>query len=154
MKVPAPNVAGATQLTAGKVDVIYFALGSGSGKQAGASVGGLRVLAIDAAPTAVQRLQALLPGAYVMRVEPEIGLDGVSAPTDIVAFDMVLNTAAGVPDDVVYRVTKAIYESPRELTATFAPFRLFTPQHMAKPLPDVPMHPGAVRFYREAGLLN
>jgi uncharacterized protein len=127
---------------------------SGSGKQASASVGGLRVLAIDSAPDAVGRLQALLPGAYVMRVTPEPGLDGIVAPTDIVAFDLVLNSSAGVPDDVVYKVTKAIHESPRELGLTFAPFRLFDPRQMAKPLADVPMHPGAARFYREAGLIR
>jgi TRAP transporter TAXI family solute receptor len=155
VKVPTPNVAGATQdFTAGKVDVVYFALGSGSGKQAAASVGGLRVLAIDAAPDAVRRLQALLPGAYVMGIEPEPGLDGVTAPTDIDAFDVVLNTAASVPDDVVYRVAKAIHESARELAQTFAPFRLFDPRQMAKPLAGVPMHPGAMRFYREAGLMK
>jgi TRAP transporter TAXI family solute receptor len=153
VKVPAPNVAGSTQdFSAGKVDAVYFALGSGSGKQAAASVGGLRVLAIDAAPAALQRLQAVLPGAYVMRVEPEPGIDGVTRPTNVVAFDLVLNTAADVPENVVYRVTKAIYESPAELAATFAPFRLFSPHQMAKPLPDVPMHPGAIRFYQEAGL--
>jgi TRAP-type uncharacterized transport system substrate-binding protein len=114
----------------------------------------LRVLAIDAAPDGFKRLQALLPGAYVMRVAPEPGLDGIAVPTDVIAFDLVLNTAAEVSDDVVYRVTKAIYESPRELTSTFAPFRLFAPQHMAKPLAGVPMHSGAVRFYREVGLLK
>ena len=153
VKVPAPNVASATQdFIAGKVDTVYFALGSGTGKRAAASVGGLRVLAIDAAPEAVKRLQAVLPGAYVMRVDPEPGLDGVAKPTDIVAFDMMLNTSAAVSDDVVYKVTKALYESQGELAATFAPFRLFDPRQMAKPLAQVPMHPGAMRFYREAGM--
>jgi TRAP transporter TAXI family solute receptor len=154
VKVPAPNVASSAQdFAAGKVDAVYFALGSGSGKQAAASVGGLRVLEIDAAPPAVQRLEAVLPGAYVMRVDPEPGIDGIAKPTNVVAFDMVLNTAARVPEDVVYRVTKALYESPAELAATFAPFRLFSPRGMAKPLADVPMHPGAIKFYREVGLL-
>jgi len=153
IKVPAPNVASATQdFIGGRVDVVYFALGSGTGKQASASVGGLGVLEVDAAPEAVKRLQAILPGAYVMRVEPEPGLDGISQPTNIVAFDMVLNTSAAVSDDVVYKVAKAIYESQSELAAIFPPFRLFAPRHMAKQLAQVPMHPGAVRFYREAGI--
>src|SRR5262245_2836651 len=153
VKIPAPNVASANQdFSAGKVDTIYFALGSGTGKQAAASVGGLRVLEIDSAPDAIKRLQAILPGAYVMRVDPEPGLDGIARPTNIVAFDMVLNTSAAGPDEVVYKVAKALFESPAELAATFAPFKLFVPRQMAKPLPEVPMHPGALRFYREAGL--
>ena len=151
--IPAPNVASATQdFISGKVDTIYFALGSGTGKQASASVGGLRVLEIDSAPDAVKRMQAILPGAYVMRVAPEPGLDGITKPTDIVAFDMVLNTSAAVPDEIIYKVTKALFESQAELAATFAPFRLFAPRQMAKLLPEVPMHPGALRFYSEAGL--
>src|SRR5215510_1577259 len=153
VKIPAPNVASANQdFSAGKVDTIYFALGSGTGKQAAASVGGLRVLEIDTAPDAIKRLQAILPDAYVMRVDPEPGLDGIARPTNIVAFDMVLNTSAAVPDEVVYKVAKALFESPAELAATFAPFKLFVPRQMAKLLPEVPMHPGALRFYREAGL--
>ena len=64
---------------------------------------------------------------------------------------MVLNTAASVPDDVVYQVTKAIHESQRELSRTFAPFKpVRARRQMAKPLAGVPMHPGAVRFYRES----
>jgi TRAP transporter TAXI family solute receptor len=153
VKVPTPNIAGSTHdFTGGKVDAVYLALGSSIGKQAAATVGGLRVLEIDAAPEAVKRLQGLLPGAYVMRVDPEPALDGVTRPTDLVAFDMVLNTAAAVPDAVIYKVTKAIHESQAELAATFAPFRLFAPRQMAKPLADVPMHPGAIKFYQEAGL--
>jgi TRAP transporter TAXI family solute receptor len=154
VKVPTPNVSGAAQdFAAGKVDVLYFAMGSGSGKQAAASVGGLRVLEIDTAPAALERLEAILPGAYVMRVEPDPSLDGVTKPTDIVAFDVVLNSSSAVPEDVVYRVTKAIYENQKELTATFPPFRMFSPAHMARAVQSVPFHPGAVRFYREVGLL-
>ncbi len=153
VKVPTPNVSGAAQdFAAGKVDVLYFAMGSGSGKQAAASVGGLRVLEIDSTPAAVERLRAILPGAYVMRVEPDPNLDGVTRPTNVVAFDVVLNSAAAVPDDVVYRITKAIYENQKDLIATFPPFKLFSPANMARAVQGVPMHPGAIRFYREVGL--
>ena len=153
IKIPAPNIASSTQdFTGGKVDAVYLALGSSVGKQAAATVGGLRVLELNSAPDAVKALQSLLPGAYLMRVDPEPALDGVTQPVNLVAFDMVLNTSARVPDDVIYKVTKAIYEGQSELAAIFAPFKLFAPQNMTRSLPDVPLHPGAVKFYREVGL--
>jgi TRAP transporter TAXI family solute receptor len=153
IKVPTPNVAGAAaDFISGKVDVLYFAMGSGSGKQASASVGGLRVLELDAAPAAVKRLQAILPGAYVMQVEPEPGLDGVTRPTNVLTIPLVLDTSAMVTDDIILKVTKAIHDNPKELTATFAPFKLFDPRHMARPVEGVPFHPGAIQFYQDAGL--
>ena len=154
-KVPAPNVVRQAQdFTAGKTDVLFFALGSAAVKQANASVGGVRVLPIDASPEAVQRVQKILPGAYVLQVKPHPSIEGLSQPTSLVAFDMVMVTRAELADEVVYKVAKAIHQSKPALMETFRPFALFDPKQMAKPLQGVQMHPGAARFYKEAGLLK
>ena len=73
-------------------------------------------------------------------------------PTNLIAFDMVLITNAKVSDDVVYRVAKALHDGKEDLVATFPPFALFQPQNMAKVLEGVPLHPGAMKYYREIGL--
>jgi len=138
----------------GKVDVMFFALGSAAIKQANASVGGLRVLAVDTSPEAMKRTQALLPGAYVLQVTPNPAIEGVTQPTNLIAFDMVMNTNAKVSDDIVYQVAKALHANKQELLGIFRPFALFNPQNMAKPLLDVPMHPGALKFYREIGIVK
>lgn len=151
--VPAPNVVRAAEdFNSGKVDVLFFAIGSAAIKQAAATVGGIRALPLDASPEAVARMQAVMPGSYVVRVEPAASLDGISEPTNLVAFDMVLYSSAKVPEDVIYRATKAIYENKKELVETFRPFAQFEPKHMAVPVKDVPYHPGALKFYKEAGL--
>jgi len=152
-KVPTPNVTRqAEDFMSGKVDVMFFALGSAAIKQANASVGGLRVLAVDTSPEAMKRTQALLPGAYVLQVTPSPAIEGVSQPTNLIAFDMVMNTNAKVSDDIVYQVAKALHANKQELLGIFRPFALFNPQNMAKPLLEVPMHPGALKFYREVGI--
>jgi uncharacterized protein len=149
-----PNVnRSAEDFTAGKTDVLFFALGSALVKQAAVTLGGLRVLPIDETPEAVKRMHTILPGSYIMQVEPSPAFDGISKPTKVVAFDMVLSTNANVMDNVVYEVTKALHRNKAALTATFAPFNLFQPDQMAKPVQDVEFHPGALRYYREAGLL-
>lgn len=154
VEVLAPNVNRAAEdFTAGKTDVLFFALGSAAVKQAAAAVGGLRVLPIDETPEAAARMQAVLPGSYVIEVTPSPAIEGVSQPTKVLAFDMVLCTYARVPENVVYEVTKALHQNKSALATTFGAFEMFVPDHMAKPVKDVEFHPGAARYYREAGIL-
>jgi len=152
-EVLTPNVSrSAEDFSSGKTDVLFFALGSAAVKQAAATVGGLRVLPIDDSPEALARMQAVLPGSYVMEVKPAPQFDGITKPTNVVAFDMVLSTNVDVPENVVYEVTKAIHQNKAALAATFPPFNLFKPESMGKAVQDVPFHPGASKYYREAGL--
>ena len=151
--VPAPNVfRQAEDFKAGKVDVMFFAMGSPQVKEAAAALGGLRVLEVDASPAAVKRMEDLLPGAYTINVTPSPATDGVTKPTNLVAFDMNLNTSSKVSDDTIYRVTKALYENKKDLLDTFPPFGLFDPQMMSKIQIGIEFHPGAIKFYREVGL--
>ena len=98
-------------------------------------------------------MQKVMPGSYVVHVKPAPNLDGITKPTSLLAFNMVLYTSVKTPEDVIYRVTKALYENKKELAATFKPFRGWNPKHMAVPLKDVPYHAGALKFYKEAGLV-
>jgi uncharacterized protein len=151
--VPAPNVVRqAEDFKAGRIDVMFFALGSGAIKEAAAALGGVRVLEVDASPAAVKRLTAVLPGAYILEVAPSPAVEGLSKPTKLVAFDMDLNSSTKVSDDVVYRVVKAIYENKKDLVASFPPFGLLDPQKMAKPIEGIQFHSGAIKFYKEVGL--
>jgi TRAP transporter TAXI family solute receptor len=153
-QVPAPNVVrAADDFKSGKVDVLYFAIGSAAVKEASATVGGLRVLPIDDSAEAVKRMQAVLPGSYVINVKPSPNLDGIDKPTNLIAFDLVLNASAKVKDDIVYRVAKAVHASKSQMAATFRPLILFDPAKMAKIVDGLDLHPGAAKFYREAGLL-
>lgn len=151
--VLSPNVKrAADDFIGGKTDVLFFALGSAAVKQAAATVGGLRVLPIDDSPAALERMQQVLPGSYVSKVAPAPGLDGISAPTNVVAFDMALFTNQKVSEDVAYAVTKALHDNKSALTAIFKPFALFDPNHMATAIKDVPFHPGALKYYKEIGI--
>lgn len=153
--VPAPNVVRqAEDFTAGKVDVLFFAVGSGAVKQASASVGGLRVLPINDLPEAIERMQKLVPGAYAYLINPSPTIDGVSAPTKILAIDMTMNTSTAVSENVVYQTVKALHGHKEALGAIFPPFNLLDPAKMAKPTKGLQWHPGAAKFYKEIGLLK
>jgi len=151
--VPTPNVVSqANDFKAGKVDVLFFALGSAAIKEASATVGGLRVLPINDSEDALKRIQAILPGAYVLTVGPAPGIDGIAQPTKLIAFDMVLNSSTHVSDDIVYRAVKVLHDNKADLVATFPPFALFEPDKMSKLVAGAELHPGAVKFYKEAGI--
>lgn len=154
-KVLVPNVrSSADDFMSGKTDVLFFALGSAAVKQAAASVGGLRVLTIDDSPEARARMEQVLPGSYVLNVKPAPNIEGLTEPTNIVAFDMQFFTNKDVPDEVVYAVTKALHENKAALVSAFRPMALFDPKRMAKPLKAVPFHAGAEKYYKEIGLLK
>jgi uncharacterized protein len=143
----------ATDFTAGKTDALFFAVGSAAVKQAAASVGGLRILPVDGSPDAMKRVQDLLPGSYVVEVRPSPAIDGINAPTNLVAFDMVFFAHQKMSDDVVYQVTKALHENKAALASVFPAFNLLDPAKMAKPVQGMQFHPGAQKYYQEVGIL-
>jgi len=152
-KVPAPNIISQAQdFSAGKSDVLFFALGSAKVMEVAAKVGGLRVLPLDDSPEAIARLQEINPTAYIDVVQPAPGLEGVFEPTKTTHMDLIFYTHDRVSDDIIYKVVKAIYENKEDLVASFAAFKPFRPERIATPLKNIDYHPGAIKFYKEVGL--
>ncbi len=63
-------------------------------------------------------------------------------------------TSANVPDDVVYEVVKAVFENIDQFRALHPAFADLDPSEMAQDGLSAPLHPGAERYYREAGLIE
>jgi TRAP-type uncharacterized transport system substrate-binding protein len=60
-------------------------------------------------------------------------------------------TSADVPDEVVYSVTKAVFENIESLREFHAVLGDLSREDMLQGF-TVPIHPGALRYFREAGL--
>jgi TRAP-type uncharacterized transport system substrate-binding protein len=65
-------------------------------------------------------------------------------------FTQFVGTHAGVADDVVYNATKSFWENIDEVHAT-AFFLKEVTKDSAFTSVNVPLHPGALRYYEEAG---
>ena len=78
---------------------------------------------------------------------PGILEDGV-----YIAFPQVVFTHAGVSDDVVYAMAKAMYEGKEDMVATFRPFGAFNPNDMRGDPGIAEFHPGALKFFADNGL--
>jgi TRAP transporter TAXI family solute receptor len=64
-----------------------------------------------------------------------------------------LVTSSAVSDDLAYQMTKLVYESLPELANSHAAGREIKLENAALGSP-VPLHPGAIRYYKEKGLIK
>lgn len=58
-----------------------------------------------------------------------------------------------VPEDVIYRITKILCENPDRVRATHDSAKVFDPKTAWKDT-GAPLHPGAEKYYKEAGLMK
>ncbi|WP_099867220.1 TAXI family TRAP transporter solute-binding subunit [Pararhizobium haloflavum] len=147
-------VAGADAFIAGDAVGFIFAHGAGKVREADAAVGGLRALPIEENEENLATIREHWPVGFFATMEPGPNAPGVTETSTFFAYPQVIFTHAGVPDDVVYEMTKVLYEGKDEMAATFAPFNAFNPDDLAGDIGVSEFHPGALRFFEEAGLLN
>ena len=76
---------------------------------------------------------------------------GQDAPIETIAQPNFLAVHADVDEDVVYAITKAIFENLPFLERLHAPFQFLSLDDAVAGLP-VPIHPGALRYYEEMRL--
>jgi TRAP transporter TAXI family solute receptor len=72
---------------------------------------------------------------------------------DVTTFGVLatLVTSADVPEDVVYAVTKAVFDNFDDFRALHPAFAHLDPAKMIKDGLSAPLHPGAVKYYKERG---
>lgn len=72
-------------------------------------------------------------------------------PTNTYGVLATLITSAKVPDDVVYALVKAVFENFDEFKKLHPAFANLDPKKMIKDGLSAPLHPGAVKYYKEKG---
>ncbi|SFX54370.1 TAXI family TRAP transporter solute-binding subunit [Marinospirillum alkaliphilum] len=93
-----------------------------------------------------------------MKVEPvfapytlRAGLyEGVNQPVQTVGIPNVLAVNAAMPDELAYQITKMLFEKVDELRAIHSAANDTTVEFSLTSTP-IPLHPGALRYYRETG---
>ena len=65
----------------------------------------------------------------------------------------ILIASAKTPADVVYKITKAIVEGRGDFVNVTKAMQGITPADMGRDY-GMPFHPGAARYYKEAGVLK
>ena len=62
-------------------------------------------------------------------------------------------TSAKVPDEIVYAITKEVFDNFEEFKKLHPAYSVLTKENMLEGM-SAPIHPGAMKYYKEAGLMK
>ena len=122
---------------------------------------GLGVAAVRDLATAIKMVVIPVPAEVVAKIGdpsyspgviPANTYNGQTADVPTVAVQNYLVTHAGVPTETVYKMTKAMFENLDAMIAAHTAAKAINKATAGKGAP-VPLHPGAEKYYKEAGLL-
>ena len=134
-----------------RLDAFFYTVGHPSGVITEASSGKRSVVFVPI--TGMQKLLSESPFYSMTKIPaglyPQIANGNKEIET--VGVKATFVTSAKVSDDVVYALTKEIFENLEEFKKQHAAFALLTKENMLEAL-SAPLHPGALKYYQEAGL--
>jgi TRAP transporter TAXI family solute receptor len=134
-----------------KIDAIVFTVGhpSGSIKEASTSCD---TTLVNVTGPAIDKLvadndyyrYAVIPGGMYRGTPNDTKTFGVGA---------TFVTSSDVPEDVIYNVVKAVFENFDSFKKLHPAFGVLKKEEMIKDGLSAPLHRGAVKYYKEAGLM-
>ncbi|HEX9585639.1 MAG TPA: TAXI family TRAP transporter solute-binding subunit [Gammaproteobacteria bacterium] len=134
-----------------KIDAILFTVGhpSGSIKEATTSCD---AVIVEVAGPAIDKLvnenayyrHAVIPGGMYTGSDSDVKTFGVGA---------TFVSSNKVPEDVVYNVVKAVFENFDDFKKLHPAFGVLEKKSMIKDGLSAPLHDGAAKYYKEAGLM-
>jgi TRAP transporter TAXI family solute receptor len=130
----------------GKVDATFAAIGIGINEEANA-MEPIRFLSLPKTEAA-NKIVAKYGGAIVNQ-EPTAGIKG---ETHVIGYPLHLASSTHVSEKTVSTLVKAWWENLAELQTIHPQFKKWTKEVQAITNFTIPYHPGAVTFYKEAGV--
>jgi TRAP transporter TAXI family solute receptor len=143
---------GVTMMTDGHIDasVVYAALPTPAVKTLATGTHSFRMLDLE------ENIQKTLLSKYPYYIPVTITKEVYGLPYDVrvVGTPNIVIVSSKLPDDLVYRMTKAFFE-PAGLEMIRNSHPSARPLSLEKAaVAPVPLHPGAEKFYREKGILK
>ncbi len=149
-QVKASEAAGLLQ--DGRIDAFFYTVGHPSGAIKEATAGNRKVRIVPITDTAALLAQYpyYAPAVILIKFYP-----GTDNKTDISTFGVKATfvTSSRVPDTMVYAITKEVFENLGQFKKLHPAYEALTPEGMLQGL-SAPIHPGAMKYYKEAGLLK
>ena len=137
----------------GRIDGFFYTVGHPNGniKEATAGKRKCRIVSItDIAPLVKQFPYYSLTSIDMAQYPEATNKDEKVSTVGMLA---TFVTSAKVPDDVVYAITKEVFENLDEFKTLHPALASLTREGMLEGL-TAPLHPGAVKYYKEVGLLK
>jgi len=144
----------AGMLQDGRIDAFFYTVGHPNGSIKEAVAGARKVAFVPVSNDLVKKLVAAQP-YYAPAMIPVSQYPGVANKTDVPTFGVkaTICTSADVPADVIYNITKEVFENLDELRKLHPALEVLTRENMLEGL-SAPLHPGAEKYLKEAGLVK
>ncbi len=136
----------------GRIDAFFYTVGHPNGAIKEATSGARKVRFVSI--TGVEKLLAKYP-YYAKSVIPVSMYPGAVNDKDVPTFGVKATfvTSAKVPDEVVYAITKEVFDNFDEFKKLHPAYSTLTKESMLEGL-SAPIHPGAMKYYKEVGLMK
>jgi uncharacterized protein len=89
---------------------------------------------------------------YIKQTIPANTYPKQDKPVDVIAYATHLIVSCNLPEQTVYTMAKTMASSIKDMTSVNKAIGTLTVKAMAEDV-GVPMHPGAAKFYKEAGAM-
>jgi TRAP transporter TAXI family solute receptor len=137
-------------LQEGRADAVPIGLGTALGVQADTTLpDGIRYVTLGSDEP---RLAEIMPGTRTITIAPTATSIGIVEPIRVASVPDMLNTGVHLSDDDAYAVIRIIHGHWDELLAELPQLAGVSAADIAPADNMHPYHPGAVRYFREAGL--
>lgn len=134
----------------GRIDAFFYTVGHPSGSIKEATAGKRKVCFVTI--TGVDKLLEQYP-YYAKSFVPYKLYPGAANDSDVETFGVKATfvTSVKVPDNVVYAITKEVFENFDSFKKLHPAYAVLTKKGMLEGL-SAPIHPGAMKYYKEVGL--
>ena len=136
----------------GRLDAFFYTVGHPSGAFKEATAGRRKVRFVEIDDPGIENMIKEKP-YYAKSYVPVELYPGAENDADVKTFGVKATfvTSAKVSDDVVYAVTKEVFENFEDFKKLHPAYKVLTKEGMLEGL-SAPIHPGAMKYYKEAGL--
>ena len=136
----------------GKIDAFGYSVGFPNGAMEQAATCAAKASPINLTGSEVE---GLINGAdyYAKAVIPKGTYTNQKKDATTFGVKATVVTSAAVPEELVYLVTKAVMENFDDFKKQHPAFGFLEKKNMIKDGLSAPLHPGAIKYYKEAGLM-
>lgn len=149
-------VEGPGLLQDGRIDAFFYTVGHPNGNIKEATSGRIKVVIASIEGPEIDKLISAKPYYAMGRIDMKNYPGAANANQEFVnsiGVKATLVTSATVSEDIVYAITKEVFENLEEFKKLHPAFSILTKENMLQGL-TAPLHPGAIKYYKEADLLK
>jgi uncharacterized protein len=145
-------VESAKLLQDGRIDAYFYTVGhpNGSVKEATAGKRKVKIVPITNVDDLIKQYPFYAKSVIPASLYPTAENDG---DTETYGVKATLVTSADVPEDIVYTITKEVFENLEDFKGLHPSFGVLTKENMLEGN-SAPYHPGALKYFKEAGLIT